>query len=132
MHRSLINLLDEVLVAGTGRLRTDTAAGLLTEVGERRTLDIAEMRNGDDHIVVGVHIFGVELGSHLDDLGLALVAVFLFDLQQFGVDQVIAHLLAGEQFVEVCDEFLYLLVVVLQLVDTQAGERRQTHVHDSL
>ena len=132
MHRSLVNFLDEVLVAGTAGLRTDTATRLLTEVGERRTLDIAEMRDSDDHVVVGVHIFGVELGRHLDDLGLTLVAVFLFDLLELGVDDVVAHLLAGEQLVEMRDEFLYLLVVVLQLVDTQAGERRQTHIHDSL
>ena len=90
------------------------------------------MRDSDDHIVVGVHIFGVELGRHLDDLGLTLVAVLLFDLQELGVNHVVTHLLAGEQFVEVRDQFLDLLVLVLQLVNTQPREGTQTHIYDRL
>ena len=125
-----MNVLDEVLITSRTGFRTDTAARLLTEVCQRRTFDVAEVRDGDNHIVVRIHILRVELGSHLHDLRLALVAVFLFDLDELCIDHVVTHLFAGEQFVQMCDQFLDLLIFSLQFVDTQAGEGTQTHIYD--
>ena len=130
VHRSLVNVLDEILITSTTGFRTDTAACLLTEVCQRRTFDITEVRYGNYHIIVGIHILRVELGSHLHDPGTTLVAVFLFDLHKLFVDDVVTHLFAGEQLVEVSDEFLDLLILLLQLIDTQAGESTQTHIYD--
>ena len=89
------------------------------------------MRNGDDHIVIGVHILGVKLRCHLHDLRTALISVFILNLNKFCVDEIVTQLLAGEQLVQMRNEFLNLLIFSLQLVDTQARERAQTHIYDS-
>ena len=131
VHRSLINPLDEVLITCATGFRTDTATALLTEVSQRSTFDIAQMRNSDHHLVVGVHIFRIELGSHLHNLRAALIAVFVLDLDKLGIDDVVTHLLAGQQLVQMRNQFLDLLIFRLQLIDTQTSESRQTHIYDS-
>ena len=59
-----------------------------------------------------------------------LVSVFLLDFKEFGVDQVITHLIACQQFIEVSNKFLEFLIFSLQFINTQACERAQTHIHD--
>ena len=91
VHRCLINFLNEILVTCATRLRANTATALLTEISQRRTFDITEVRDCNHHLVICIHILRVELSSHLHDLRLTLVAVFILDLDKFGIDQVITH-----------------------------------------
>ena len=130
VHRRLVYILDEVLVARGRSLRADTAAGLRAELAQRRALDIAEVGDSNNHIIVGIHILGVELRRHLHNLRAALVGIFLLNLNQFVLDKVVAHGLAVEQVVEVGNQFLQLRVLGFQLVDTQACQLAQTHIHD--
>ena len=130
VHRRLVYILDEVLVARGRSLRADTAAGLRAELAQRRALDIAEVGDSNNHIVVGIHILGVELRRHLHNLCAALVGIFLLNLNQFVLDKVVAHGLAVKQVVEVGNQFLQLRVFGFQLVNTQACQLAQTHVHN--
>ena len=69
-------MLDEVLVTRSTALGADAAAVLRAVFGQRGALDVAHVRDGDDHVVVGIEILGVELLGGIDDLRTALVAVF--------------------------------------------------------
>ena len=131
VHRSLIYFLDKVCVASRTGFRTDTATRLLTELGQRSTLDITEVRDGDNHIVIGVHIFRIELSCHLHDLRATLVGILIFDLQQLVVDHIITHHFVSQQLVQMRNQFLQLLILVLQLINTQACQCAQTHIDDS-
>ena len=122
VHVRLVNVLNEVLIARSASFGTYSTTTLLTEVSQWGTLDIAEVRNGDNHIVVGIHILWVELGSHLDDACATLIGILLFDFNEFVLDYFIAHHLACEQCVEVLDKLLQLSILFFQLVDTQACE----------
>ena len=132
VHRRGVNVLDEIFVTRVAGLGAYTSSTLLTEISQRRTFDVAQVRDGDNHIVVGIHIFGVELGSHLHDARAALVGVLILDLLQFGCYELVAQTLVSEQLVEVCNLLLEFSVLGFQLINTQACERSQTHLHDSL
>ena len=58
-------------------------------------LDVAHVREGDDHLVVGIEILRVQLLRGIDDVGLALVAPFGLDLQQLVFDYLHAKIVVG-------------------------------------
>ncbi|MNS79579.1 hypothetical protein D3C72_1132370 [compost metagenome] len=61
--------IDEILVARR-HARTALAAATLRPVGgQRHTLDVAEMRNGADHVFAGDEVLIVHVGAALDNLG---------------------------------------------------------------
>ena len=79
-------MFDEVFVACGARLDAHAAPVLRPVFGQRSALDIAHVRNGDDHLVVGIEIFRIELFGTHDDFRAAFVAVLLLYLQRFVLD----------------------------------------------
>ena len=131
VHRGRVDVLDEVLVARVAALGTDTAARLRAEFAQRRTLDIAVVRDGDDHLVIGVEVLGIEFLGCVDDLAATLVGVLLLDLQQLLTDEGGAQLLVGQEGLEVRDLLDQGLVLGTQLVTLESCEGTQTHIYDS-
>ena len=80
------DVFDEVGVASGGALRALAATALYTVFGQRGALDVTEVRDGDDHGVVGDDVLHTELTGGGHDLGAAGIAIFLFDDQQFVLD----------------------------------------------
>ena len=116
MHRGHIDMLDEILVARRAALGADAAPVLGTVFGQRRTFDIAQVRNGDDHLVVGVEILRVELFGSVNDLRAPFVAVFGLHLQQFVLNDLHLQFAAAQHIVEISDLRLQLVALGNQLV----------------
>ena len=121
-------MLDEILVARRTALHADPAAVLRTVLGQRSTLDITHMRNGDHHLLIGVEIFRIELlGAH-HELRAAFVAVFLPQLDHLVLDDL--HLQFGihQHLLEVFDPLAQFVVFGFELVALEAGQRAEAHV----
>ena len=58
------------------------ASVLGAELCQGGALDVAEVRDGDDHLVVGIEVLGVEVAGEEVDAGAALVAVLVADLDE--------------------------------------------------
>ena len=73
-------VLDEILVLQRLPVEPASAAALLLVRRDRRALDVAGVRDGDDHLLVGDQVLDRELAFVARDLGAALVAVLLGDV----------------------------------------------------
>ena len=67
-----------------------------------------------------------------NDLGATGITIFLFHLEQLILHHLLAQFGITQDLLIVSDQLLYLLIFLVQLVDTQTGELTQTHVYDSL
>lgn len=103
-------MLDEVLVAGIAAFGSDSSAVLCAEFGKRGALDIAEVRYGDDHLVVGIEIFGIEVACLVVYVGAALIAVFFAYLDEFVFDELAAYRVIVENEFQTLDLFHQFLV----------------------
>ena len=130
VHRGRIDVLDEVLVARGAPLGTPAAAVLRTVLGQRRALDVAHVRDGDDHVVVGVEVLGVELLRGVDNLRAALVAVLLLDLEQLLLDNLELHADVGQHLLQVGNLLFELVALGHQLAVLEPREGAQTHLDD--
>ena len=108
-------MLDEVLVARGAALGPHAAAVLRAVFGQRRALDVAHVRNGDHHVVVGIEILGIELLRSVDDLRAAFVAVLLLDLQQLVLDDLHLHADVRKHLRQVGDQLLQFVALGEQL-----------------
>ena len=72
-------VLDEILFLERRAVVTAPAAPLLLVRRDRRALDVAGVRDGDDHLLFGDQVLDRELALVARDLGAALVAVLLGD-----------------------------------------------------
>ena len=115
-----------------GSLGTDASASLLVELVKLGALDVAHVRNGDDHRIVGIEVLGIELVVEGNNLGAALVAILLLHLLQFLLHDLLATLGVVEDFLQVGNELHQVVVLLMQLVDTQASQLTQAHVDDGL
>ena len=61
-------MLDEVLVACCATLSTYAATVLCAVLSKWGTLDIAHVRDGDNHVVISIEVLRVELLRGVDDL----------------------------------------------------------------
>ena len=75
-------VLDEVLVLERLPVEPAAAAPLLLVRRHRRALDVARVRDGDHHLLVGDQVLDRELALVARDLRAALVAVLVDDLLQ--------------------------------------------------
>ena len=87
VHGGRVDILHEIFFASIRSLGSYSATSLRSEFAQRGTLDVAHVRKGDDHIIVGIEVFGVEFFRSIYDLAFASIAIFLFYLQQFAFDQ---------------------------------------------
>ena len=111
---------------------TQTATTLSMEVAQRRALDITHVANGDHHGIIGIEVLGIELMVEGDNLRLTLVAILLLHLQQVLLHHLLTTLGVVEDFLQVGDELHQVVVLLVQLIDTQASQLTQTHIDDSL
>ncbi len=116
----------------TSTLGTQSTTALSMEVGKRCTLDIAHVADGDHHRIIGIEVLGVELMIEGDNLCLALIAILFLHLQQVFLHHLLATLRIIQDFLQVSNEFHQVVVLLVQLIDTQAGQLAQTHIYDSL
>ena len=85
---------------------------------------------GDDHVVVGIEVLGVELLGGVDDLRAALVAVLLLDLEQLVLDDLHLHRDILEHLREVGDQLRQLVALGDELAALQTGQGAQAHLDD--
>ena len=116
----------------TGSLGAHTATTLLVELAERRALDVSHVGDGDDNGIVGIEVLGIELVVEGDDLRATLVAVLLLHLEQIVLHHLLAALGVVEDLLQVCDELHEVVVLLVELIDTQTCELGETHIDDSL
>ena len=85
------------------------------------------MRDGDDHVVVGIEILGVELLGGIDDLRTALVAVFFLDFEQFVLDDLHLHADILQHVLQVGDQ---IVALGGQFAVLQPRQGAQAHLDD--
>ena len=124
-------MLYEVLVLGGAAFGAHAAAVLKTVFRQRGTLDIAGVGNGDDHVLVGVEILGVEFIGRRYDLGPAGISVFFLEFLSLLLDKGILQGLVGQKCGELLDQSHHCIIVGTQLLTVHTGELSQTHFHDS-
>ena len=87
-----VNVLNEIFFAGGAALAAHAAAGLGAVFGKRGTLDITQMGNGDDHVLIGVEVLGVDVVGGRSNLSATGVAVLGYQFLHLLLDD--AHLQA--------------------------------------
>ena len=144
VHASLVGEEAEVLVVRGGEEvlhavilarveRGDALAApvLLLVVGEARALHVAAPREGDDNLVVGDEIHGVEApGLLLHDIAPAGRGVVLPDVRDLVADDAPEHVHVGEDGLVPGDILQQAVVLGLNFLALQAGEALQAHVED--
>ena len=97
MRRAHEEVLDVVVFLEVHPDDPDAAATLLAVGRQRQRLDVAGVRDRDDHLLVGDQVLDVEVVLARRDHRAALVAVALGDLAQLLLDQREDHVLVAEQ-----------------------------------
>ena len=123
---------DHVLVAGGHSLHALTAAALGRILAGRCALDITVSGHGVDALFLLDKIFNVDLILHFLDLGAALIAVLVADLQQFVLQHAAQQFLVAQQFQIVSDALFQLIILILQLLAVQTLQCLKTHIQNSL
>ena len=67
-----------------------------------------------------------------NDLRTTLVAVFLLHFEQILLHHLLTTLGIVENLLQVGDEFHQIIVLLMELIDTQTCELCQTHIDDGL
>ena len=132
VHVSHIDMLDEIFIAGGSALLADSAAGLRTEFGERGTLDISKMGDGDDHILIGVEVFRIELVGAHGNFAAAGISVLRLHLGALIFHDLELESLAAENLDAVGDELLEFVELGLQFLALESCELAETHLDDGL
>ena len=88
------------------------------------------MGNGDDHVLVGVEILGVEFIGRRYDLGPAGISVFFLEFLSLLLDKCILQRLVGQECREFLDQGHHRIIVCTQFLTVHTGELSQTHLHD--
>ena len=125
-----VDKLDEVLVLSPRTLGTGAAAILRAVLCERRTLDVAVVRDGDDHIVIGIEVLRIHIRSGVDDIRPAVVAVLVDDLAALVDEDRVEEVLVGEDPLVVPHLLRHLVVLLVELVQLETGELTETHLYD--
>ena len=108
------------------------AAALLPVRLERRALDVARVRRGDDDVLVGDEVFDAEVAGLLDEVGAALVAVLRPDRAQLVEDDGHHQLVARQNGAQLLDELHQLGELVDDLLPLEARQALELHVEDRL
>ena len=108
----------------------DAAAPLGAVGGERERLDVARVRDRDDHLLVGDQVLDVDVVLGRRDLRPPLVAVAVGDLLQLGLDQLEHHVLVAEQLAQLADPLHLVRVLLAQLPGLERGQLLEAQVED--
>ena len=130
VHRGRIDVFHKVRIASARSLAAHAATGLCPELGQRRTLDISHVTDGDNHLVVSIKIFRIEFFARIYDFRTPFVAELLFNLNQFVLDYFHAKVFITQYLFEIFDLFQQFIVFVTQLLLHQVRQLTQTHLYD--
>ena len=125
-------MLDVVLVLHVHPDNSDAAAALLAIGRERERLDVAGLRDRDDHLLVGDQVLHRYLALGVGDVGAAFVGVGAADLGQLLLDDTEDLGLVAEDLAQLLDPLDELGVLLLDLVRLERGEALETQVEDRL
>ncbi|OQC41772.1 MAG: hypothetical protein BWX64_00674 [Acidobacteria bacterium ADurb.Bin051] len=125
-------MLDEIPLLGRHPGAPLAAAMLRAVERERRALDVAGVRDGDHHLLVGDHVLDRDVVGLGDDLGAPRVAVPLPDLGELALDLGEQQGVGAEDRAQAIDELEQLAVLVDELLPLEAGEALETHLEDRL
>ena len=119
-------MLDVVVLLQLHAHDADAAAALLAIRVGREPLDVARLRDRDDHLLLGDHVLELELALGGDDLRAALVAaaVGLLQLEQLLADDAVDLRLVGEGLAQLADPLHQVVVLRLQPLALEPGEAR--------
>ena len=133
MRRADEQVLDEVAVLHVHAADAAAAAVLLAVGVQRQRLDVAGVGDRDHHLLVGDQVLDVDVALGVDDLGAALVAEALADLEQLLLDRARARAARrrgsraarrSARRVSACS--------LLDLVGLERGQLREAQVEDRL
>ena len=130
MHRGRIDVFHKVRIARARSLAAHATTGLRPELGQRRTLDVSHVTDGDNHLVVSIKIFRIEFFARIYDFRTPFVAELLFNLDQFVLDYFHAKVFITQYLFEIFDLFQQFIVFVTQLLLHQVRQLTQTHLYD--
>jgi len=130
VHGGWVDVFHKVFVTCFSALGPYSSPVLSPEFSQRRTFDVPKVGNGDDHFIIGVEIFGIEVFRSIHNLGASNVTVFFLDFQQFVLDDVHPHLTTGKHFLVPGNLFHQGLVLVAQFLHFQTGELAEAHFND--
>ena len=102
------------------------------EVVERRALDVTHVGDGDHHGIVGIEVLGIELVVEGNNLRATLVAILLLHLLQLLLHHLLTTLGVVQDFLQVGNQLHQVVVLLVELIDTQTCELSQTHIDDGL
>ena len=100
--------------------------------GQRQRLDVAGLRDRDDHLLVGDQVLDVHVVFGVGDLRAPVVAVGLADLEQLLADEGHDARLVAEDLPQLADPLDEVGVVALDLVDLERRQPAQRHREDRL
>ena len=130
VHRGGINIFDEVFVFCSASLGAYATSILSLKLGKRSTFDISLMRNGDNHLVVGIEIFGVHLFARIYYLGTTRVAEFVFKLQHFVDNDLHSSFDFCQNIAQIFYTFQKLFVLQTQLILLHSSELAKSKFYD--
>ena len=88
------------------------------------------MGDGDDNIIIGIEVLGVEFLGGEGDLGTPGIAVFLLEFERLLLDNGKLLGLAGKDLLAAGDEFLKIVIFCLEAFLLQSGELAEPHLND--
>ena len=118
---------DEVFFLRGGAGLPPAAASLRAVLGQGRALDVAGVRQGHHHRLVGDEVLARHLAHRVDDLRAPRVGEALPHIFELGLDDGEQRALVLENVLEAGDLSAELEQLVEQLVVLQAGEALQPH-----
>src|SRR5271170_228598 len=121
-------MLDEIELAG-GRADLAAAAAALSAIErERRPLDIAAMRNRDQHVFLDDQVFDRKFALGLDYLCAALIGEFLLEIFDLGRDKLHLLALVAKDGLEAGDGVGGFLVFGLDFFALERGQAAQRQI----
>ena len=90
------------------------------------------MRDGDNHIVVGIEVFCVEVAGSVIDVGAACVAKLFAYFFELLLDYSLANFGVIENALQFGNVFFETFVFVFEFGLLQLSKLAQTHFHDGL
>ena len=130
VHRGGINIFDEVFVFCSASFGAYAASILSLKLGKRSTFDISLVRNGDNHLVVGIEIFGIHLFARIYYLGTTRVAEFVFKLQHFVDNDLHSSFDFCQNIAQIFYTFQKLFVLQTQLILLHSSELAKSEFYD--
>ena len=88
------------------------------------------MTHGDNHWVVWIEVFWIELMVIWFNHGATCVTILLLHLVEFILHYLLAELRIVQNLVQVVDGLHQLIEFIVQLLQTQACQLAEAHIHD--